>query len=268
MAWLEVKGGPRDQSGCTSGTITFQYPVRYVDLLGNASIAYYTAVWDPATNTIKDAITSGAMFVLGGAEGDPVPPRIRVIEELQFSDGTTRRQAFWARPIATDEAGLEWDYSVPEPGYNVVDGGNLQESLQAIMEAVETISSPVSVAVTSGVLANGASANVDLQTIGRKASLWAVTAHNAAGLWWIRAYSTSAQRTDDADRSHTVDPADKNACLFELLLDATITVPYVLDARVSNRDTPKVPKIYLAITNLSGASGTLNLTLEAMIEEA
>lgn len=133
---------------------------------------------------------------------------------------------------------------------------------------VEVLKRSVEVPLTSGVLANGATTNLDLQTIGRKATLWAVTAHNAAGLWWVRAYSTSAQRTADASRSYTVDPASLNACLFELLLDATVTAPYVLDARVSNRDAPRVPKIYLSITNLSGSSGTLNLTLEAMIEEA
>lgn len=133
---------------------------------------------------------------------------------------------------------------------------------------VEVLKRAVEVPLTSGTLANNATVNLDLETIGRKSTLWAVTAHNAAGLWWIRAYSTSVQRIGDAGRSYTTDPASLNACLFELLLDATVTVPYVLDARVSNRDTPRAPKIYLAITNLSGASTTLNLTLEAMIEEA
>ncbi|WP_034340113.1 hypothetical protein [Deinococcus misasensis] len=148
-------------------------------------------------------------------------------------------------------------------------GTEIDSRLDALEDVVQASGQQaVSAVITSGLLANGATANLDLQTIGRKATLWAVTAHNATGLWWVRAYSTSAQRTADASRSYTVDPASLNACLFELLLDATVTAPYVLDARVSNRDVPKVPKIYLAITNLSGSSGTLNLTLEAMIEEA
>lgn len=136
--WLEVKGGPRDQAGCTGGTITFCYPHRYVDLLGNSSIAYYTATWDPASNTIKDSITGGAMFLLGAAEGDPLPSRVWVIEELQFSDGTTRRQTFWVRILA-NETGLEWDYNVPEAGYQVYDGGTLQLALAGLQAQIDAL---------------------------------------------------------------------------------------------------------------------------------
>lgn len=260
MAWLEVKGGPRDQSGCTSGTITFQYPVRYVDLLGNASIAYYTAVWDPATNTIKDAITSGAMFVLGGAEGDPVPPRIRVIEELQFSDGTTRRQAFWARPIATDEAGLEWDYSVPEPGYNVVDGGNLQLSLQALT----TITQPT---IASGNLANGARAQITSADFGQAASLRAIRWTVITGDWWIRLYGSAAARAADLTRNPTADPADNSAPLLEYTLKASHVAPLPLfGIHFTNLETPRLAAAYWTIDNLSGGAGSITLTVETLIE--
>lgn len=142
MALLEVKGGPHDQAGCTGGTISFHYPIRYVDLLGHASIAYYTATWDPVTNTIKDSVTSGAMFILGAAEGDPIPPKIRVVEDLTYNDGTERRHEFFVRPLA-NETGLEFDYDAPESGYSVYDGGTLQQSLTDITEQLEAMQAAV-----------------------------------------------------------------------------------------------------------------------------
>ncbi len=84
----------------------------------------------------------------------------------------------------------------------------------------------------------------------------------------VRLYSTEDARTTDSSRAIGVDPTGEHGLIYEgvttaenLVIDAA---PFVMGA---NLDSPVTTNIYAAIQNLSGAAGTVDVTITRLVLE-
>jgi hypothetical protein len=86
---------------------------------------------------------------------------------------------------------------------------------------------------------------------------------------WVRLYSDSASQTADANRLPTADPVAGSGLMAEV-----ITTPGRLMQRITpgimgfNLDNPVTNNIYVTVTNLSGASSSVTVTLTVLQLEA
>ena len=111
---------------------------------------------------------------------------------------------------------------------------------------------------TTGSLAQNAIGNITIT--GHKSYLLMNVALSAAG--WIRLYTDSASRTNDASRSVGEDPAPGSGVIAEVVTTASSLTqkisPFVPGG---NMDNPVSTNMYVAIQNLSSTTQTITATL-------
>jgi hypothetical protein len=120
------------------------------------------------------------------------------------------------------------------------------------------------VVVTTGSLANDAEETGTL-ALGKAGFILKVVADRAC---WVRFYGTSAERTADASRLITEDPADDVPVLADLIFSASLlTIPTAPLIGYTNRDGSPVTSIYYSIINKSGATSTVQVTVTRLTLE-
>lgn len=117
---------------------------------------------------------------------------------------------------------------------------------------------------TTASLANNASGNIAID--GYKAyALLSVITDKAA---WVRIYTSTAARAADASRSQNTDPAPDAGVIAEVITTGAQTVlvsPGVIGYSMEATPTTVVP---CAVTNLSGSTGTVFVSLNLLQLEA
>jgi hypothetical protein len=117
---------------------------------------------------------------------------------------------------------------------------------------------------TTASLANNASGNIDI--VGYKTyALLSIITNKAA---WVRIYATTAARAADASRSQSTDPAPDAGVIAEVITAGAETVlvsPGVIGYNMESTPTTSVP---CAVTNLSGSTGTVFVSLNLLQLEA
>ena len=117
---------------------------------------------------------------------------------------------------------------------------------------------------TTASLANNASGNIDI--VGYKTyALLSIITNKAA---WVRIYATTAARAADASRSQSTDPAPDAGVIAEVITAGAETVlvsPGVIGYNMESTPTTSVP---CAVTNLSGSTGTVFVSLNVLQLEA
>lgn len=114
-------------------------------------------------------------------------------------------------------------------------------------------------AYTTGVLAAGATESVGTLALKKTSDLLVIATNYPA---WVRVYGTAAQRTADASRSITVDPAPGAGVFADVA--TTSAVPSIHMSPVPifvNGDTPAVDVSYLAITNNNSVALAITCTI-------
>lgn len=121
------------------------------------------------------------------------------------------------------------------------------------------IGSRSNVAVTTPSIAYGATREEDV-TLGRTSLAFKVTTSVAAR---VRAYNTAARRTADASRPVGQLPTGtEHGVLMDVVTEtANLIVDLAPVPVLANADSPTVAQIYFAITNLSGSSGPVTVTI-------
>ena len=151
---------------------------------------------------------------------------------------------------STDDQILSWDGS----DYVWIDAASGGGGLQ-------TRQSP---STTTASLANNASGNIDI--VGYKTyALLSIITNKAA---WVRIYATTAARAADASRSQSTDPAPDAGVIAEVITAGAETVlvsPGVIGYNMESTPTTSVP---CAVTNLSGSTGTVFVSLNLLQLEA
>ena len=117
---------------------------------------------------------------------------------------------------------------------------------------------------TTSSLANNATGNLDITGF-KSYALMAIQTDKAA---WVRIYANGASRTADASRAQTSDPAPDAGVIAEVITTGAQTVlisPGVFGFNFEGTPTTNIP---CAVTNLSGSTGTVVVTLSVLQLEA
>ena len=140
--------------------------------------------------------------------------------------------------------------------YRCVNHGSMQGVINIVDFPVTRVRGNVT--GTTGSLAQNAIGNITIT--GHKSYLLMNVALSAAG--WIRLYTDSASRTNDASRSVGEDPAPGSGVIAEVVTTASSLTqkisPFVPGG---NMDGTPSTNIYVAIQNLSSSTQTITATL-------
>ena len=140
----------------------------------------------------------------------------------------------------------------------------LDVAVTALGGGGSSLQSRTAKAGTTASIANGASA--DLSITGFKTyALLSITTDRAA---WVRIYANGATRTADASRLETSDPAPDAGVIAEVITTGAQTVlvsPGVIGYNLESTPTTVIP---CRVTNKSGATSTVVVTLNILQLEA
>jgi hypothetical protein len=132
MTLSKVTRGPRVQGVPISGSLQVQYQSRYVDAAGRATQGEYTASWDNASSSWKDALTGSDFYIITAGVADPVPPSVMFVETFKYANGKTRSQVWETKPVV-NSSGTDFDYAASPTNASFVQTAPL--SLQTIEAA-------------------------------------------------------------------------------------------------------------------------------------
>lgn len=113
------------------------------------------------------------------------------------------------------------------------------------------------ISATSSSLANNASQNIDVT--GFKSYLLMKISTNRAA--WVTVYTDQTSRINDASRSETTDPYPGSGVIAEVITNGNQTVLLTPGTLGFNNDNVPSGTIYLKVKNLSGSTGTVEVTL-------
>lgn len=122
------------------------------------------------------------------------------------------------------------------------------------------LKSRASLAGSSGSIANSATANVNI-TGYRGYMLYKIETSAAA---WVRLYVSDAARTADAGRTQGQDPLPSSGVIAEVITTGAETVIVAPGVVGFNNESPLTNIIPTAVTNLSGGSADITVTLTAV----
>ena len=128
-----------------------------------------------------------------------------------------------------------------------------------------TVSTRQTFNTTTGSLANNASAFPDITNALKAYLLFKIQTDKAA---WVRVYSSKAARSADASRNIDTDPLPGSGVIAEVITTGASTQVLTPATIGFNDEATPVNEIYLAITNRSGSTGTVTVTLTALKLEA
>lgn len=116
----------------------------------------------------------------------------------------------------------------------------------------------------SASLTDGATGNVDIVAF-KGYALLSITTDKAA---WVRIYSNGATRTADASRLEVTDPTPDAGVIAEVITTGAETVLMSPSSMGFNMEASPTTNIPCAVTNKSGSTGTVSVTLNVLQLEA
>lgn len=116
---------------------------------------------------------------------------------------------------------------------------------------------------SSGSIANGATANISVT--GFKGYLLYKIQTTAAA--WVRLYTDAASRTADASRAQGVDPSPNAGVIAEVITTGAQTVIFSPAAAGFNNESPVTTAVPVAVTNNSGGTTSIDVTLTLLQTE-
>lgn len=142
--------------------------------------------------------------------------------------------------------------------------GNIEVEAAAGSSGGSGLQTRVTRSGTTASLANNAAGNLDITGF-KSYALMAIQTDRAA---WVRIYANAASRTADASRTQTTDPAPDAGVIAEVITTGAQTVlisPGVFGFNFEGTPTTNIP---CAVTNLSGSTSTVAVTLSVLQLEA
>lgn len=149
---------------------------------------------------------------------------------------------------------------------DVMPSGGLPVPFFTNITFYDTIGLRSSIIYTTASLADLAQANIDIPNMGRG---WELIAAQADRACWLRGYKSAATRTADASRAITEDASENVGLCAEIIFTASmLDVPYGAPFPTGyNLDNPNSLDGLFRIQNRSGATSTIQLTLQRLIKE-
>lgn len=127
-----------------------------------------------------------------------------------------------------------------------------------------TLSTRTTRAVTTGSIANGASANATVTGFTGYALLSVQTSAAA----WVTVYTSTAARTADASRAITDDPVPGSGVLAEVITTGAQTQLFTPGVFGYSDETSPSTDIYIKVVNRSGSTAAITVTLKLLQLEA
>jgi hypothetical protein len=260
-ATYEVTWGPVPAGGGGGGTSNYEFSVAGDDstqrVINNGETLRFQGASGITTTTdgegrvtitgptLASVATTGAYSSLSGLPTIPAAYSATSIDALSDVDTTTS--------APTDGQTLVWSSSGGKwlPGTISGGGGG-------------TLAARAAVAATTASLANSATGNLTI--VGYKGYMLYKIQTSAAA--WVRIYTDTTSRTADATRVEGADPTPGSGVVAEVITTGAQTIlisPGALG--FSNEATPNT-NIQLAVTNKSGSTTTITVTLTAVQLEA
>ena len=128
-----------------------------------------------------------------------------------------------------------------------------------------TVSTRATFSTTTSSLTNNSSAFPNITGAYKSYLLFKIQTDRAA---WIRVYTSSAARSADSSRSIDVDPLPGSGVIAEVITTGASTQVLTPAVIGFNDDATPTDTIYLSVTNRSGTTGTVTVTLTALKLEA
>jgi len=141
-------------------------------------------------------------------------------------------------------------------------GGNW---IQLAKSTEVAVSSRQTFSTTTSALANNAPAYPDITNAYKSYLLFKIQTDRAA---WVRVYTSVAARTADSTRSIDVDPLPGSGVIAEVITTGASTQVLTPAVIGFNDQASPVNTIYLAVTNRSGVTAAVTVTLTALKLEA
>jgi hypothetical protein len=257
----EVTWGPIPAGGGGGGTSSYEFSVAGDDstqrVISNGETLRFQGAGGITTTTdgegrvtitgptLASVATTGAYSSLSGLPTIPAAYSATSIDALSDVDTTTS--------APTDGQTLVWSSSGGKwlPGTISGGGGG-------------TLAARAAVAATTASLANSATGNLTI--VGYKGYMLYKIQTSAAA--WVRIYTDTTSRTADATRVEGADPTPGSGVVAEVITTGAQTILISPGAfGFSNEATPNT-NIQLAVTNKSGGTTTITVTLTAVQLEA
>ena len=184
--------------------------------------------------------------------------------DLRFADADSSNWVAFQAPAAVT-SNVTWTLPAADgsPGQVLSTAGNGTLSW-ATTSAGSGLVSRTAVSETTASLANGATG--DISIVGAKGYiLYKIQTSVAA---WVRIYTTTAARTADSSRAEGVDPLPGAGVIAEVITTGAATI--IMSPGVFGFNDEAIPttSIALAVTNKSGSTSVVTVTLTILQVEA
>jgi hypothetical protein len=138
-----------------------------------------------------------------------------------------------------------------------IDGTTITIDGSGVISSASSLASRGTVAGTTASLANNATGNLTI--VGFKGYvLYKIQTSVGA---WVRIYTDGASRTADASRVQTSDPSPGSGIIAEVITSGAQTIVISPGTIGFNNESSPTTNIELAVTNLSGSTATVTVTL-------
>jgi len=138
-----------------------------------------------------------------------------------------------------------------------IDGTTITIDGSGVISSASGLASRGTVAGTTASLANNATGNLTI--VGFKGYVL-YKIQTSAGAW-VRIYTDGASRTADASRAQTSDPSPGSGVIAEVITSGAQTIVVGPGTIGFNNESSPTTNIELAVTNLSGSTATVTVTL-------
>jgi hypothetical protein len=145
-----------------------------------------------------------------------------------------------------------------------IDGTTITIDGSGVISSASGLTSRGTVAGTTASLANNATGNL---TIAGFKGYVLYKIQTSAGAW-VRIYTDGASRTADAGRAQTSDPSPGSGVIAEVITSGAQTIVVGPGTIGFNNESSPTTNIELAVTNLSGSTATVTVTLTILKIEA
>ena len=145
-----------------------------------------------------------------------------------------------------------------------VDGTTVTIDGSGVISSASSLASRGTVTGTTASLANNATGNLTI--VGFKGYIL-YKIQTSAGAW-VRMYTDGASRTADASRLQTSDPSPGSGIIAEIITSGAQTIVVGPGTIGFNNESSPTTNIELAVTNLSGSTATITVTLTILKIEA
>jgi hypothetical protein len=217
---------------------------------------------------------SGANGIQGiqGIQGDQGTQGIQGTQSVQGIQGVQGNFGPQGTQGTTGNNGVSGNQGTqgiqgPEGG-----GGGSTQGIQGIQGADGTtgssgtgfVGSRTTAQATTPIIVDSSSANLDITGF-KGYVLYKIQTSHAA---WVRLYVSDAARTADSSRAQGADPAYDAGVITEVITTGAQTIVLAPAVHGFNDESPVTTNVPIAVTNLSGSSTAIIVTLTLLQAEA